>query len=459
MSRLSLRLALALVVLLSASPLYAQGYGVYEHSPCVMGRGGAGVAARCTDGSSVFFNPAGIAFTPGQEFSFGTTLIRAAGHFTNDLTGNRSVLNEKNQPVPSAYYVRRLTRGLAAGFGFFAPYGLTTEWPETAEGRFLAYKSRVEALYFQPTVAYNLNDRVAIGAGLDLTRVEVELRQRADLSRVALPGGGGTTFGHLGVPAGTDFADVSLAGHGWSAGFHVGVQARATDRVSFGARYLGGQTVRIENGSMNGRQIMTGQLLPITLGPTLPAGTPLDKMLEGQFRDGGPLSAQAASTELPMPAQFVMGTAIDITPRATLLFDYQFVNWSAFDTLVVEQEAGPDIVNVEDYNDTHGFRAGVEYKLTERTVLRGGFLAHNAAAPDQTVTPLLPEGARREYTVGLGAQLSRTLRFDVAYQYLDQVDRAGRTTDGGMSRPTPAVNNGVYSFNAHLLGIGLAVVF
>jgi hypothetical protein len=48
---------------------------------------------------------------------------------------------------------------------------------------------------------------------------------------------------------------------------------------------------------------------------------------------------------------------------------------------------------------------------------------------------------------------------DLAYQYIDQADRRGRTTDGGQAAPTVAVNNGLYTFHAHLFGATLALAF
>ena len=51
----------------------------------------------------------------------------------------------------------------------FVPYGLETDWPETFEGRFLGYKSVVQGIYLQPTLAFRLNDRIGIGAGVDVS--------------------------------------------------------------------------------------------------------------------------------------------------------------------------------------------------------------------------------------------------------------------------------------------------
>ena len=55
--------------------------------------------------------------------------------------------------------------------------------------------------------------------------------------------------------------------------------------------------------------------------------------------------------------------------------------------------------------------------------------------------------------------LLNDLHVDLAYQYIDQADRRGRTTDGGLSQPTSAVNNGLYNFRAHLFGATLTWAF
>ena len=125
-------------------------------------------------------------------------------------------------------------RRAVVGVGVFAPYGLTSDWPTTSEGRFLGYKSAIKSIYVQPTFAVRLNDQVSIGAGVDITHTSLELHRRVDLSTLPITGAGGLTFGALGVPAGTDFADVGLNGSGMRVGAHLGVLIKANDKVSFG---------------------------------------------------------------------------------------------------------------------------------------------------------------------------------------------------------------------------------
>ena len=208
----------------------AQGYGVYEQGACVMGRAGTGVAAPCGDGSSIFFNPAGITSAERQQLSVGGTLIAPRGTFTNDLSGFSTDLKKAVYPVPNLYYVRPLGGGrAAAGIGLFAPYGLTTEWPDTFEGRFLGYRSRIAAIYVQPTAALKLGPKASIGAGLDVSFVKVHLRQRLELSsQIASPPF--TTFGNLGIPYGTEFGDVNLQGSGHGIGYHIGLQVEPGHR-------------------------------------------------------------------------------------------------------------------------------------------------------------------------------------------------------------------------------------
>ncbi len=440
---------------------WAQGFGLYEQGSCAMGRAGAGVALPCPDASSMFFNPAGLSFDKTQ-ISLGGALVGPRGHFQDSTTSAISDLNDRWYPIPNVYFSKPMARRAAFGIGIFAPYGLTTDWPTDSQGRFLGYKSLVQAVYAQPTLAVKLNKAVSVGGGVDITYLNVQLRQRVDLSTQLLPSlpgiPAGSTFALLGVKAGTDFADVDLKGHAWHAGYHLGVLIKANDRVSLGARFLGGQRVDVSNGEIKTTQISVPYTLPFSIPGVAPAGTPFDVLLKQQFAAGATLSNQTATTQLPLPDQFVVGAALKATSRVTLLVDYQFTRWSMFDQLSINGQFLKTIVT-ESYNDTHGARIGTEISLDPRTVLRAGVDIHTAAAPVQTVTPNLPEGWRQEYAVGLGRQLTDRFRFDAAYMRLVQPSRAGRTTNGGNLVPTVKDNNGIYSFGANLFGMSVSMVF
>ena len=438
--------------------LSAQGYGIFEHSSCMIGRASTGVATPCADGSAIYYNPAGILGSGRGLISGGVTYIGPSGDFTNDISGLRTGLENQKFYIPHFYATRDFSGGYAAGIGVFAPYGLETNWGNAFEGRFLGYRSKIQSIYVQPTFAAQITSNLQFGGGFDLSWEKVNLRQRADLYSTAAPAPApvGTTFGNFGIAKGTDFADINLAGDGTGVGFNLGVIWQAHPRVTLGARYLSQQEIFINKATATIAQVNTNIILPagnpllIALG--LPAGTPLDAILAGQFTGTGALVNQTGSTKLTFPAQFVVGITVKATDQLRILGDVQWVNWEKFNTLALQFERLPQKIIQESYRNTTGYRLGAEYAVNTRYTARLGILSHEAAAPDQTVTPNLPEGPRSEYTAGLGANLTDKLHIDVAYQYIDQADRRGRTTDGGLAIPTPAVNNGLYKFHASLAG-------
>jgi long-chain fatty acid transport protein len=139
----------------------------------------------------------------------------------------------------------------------------------------------------------------------------------------------------------------------------------------------------------------------------------------------------------------------------TVMADYQLVVWGWFYQLVLDLEKAttPDITLYEGYEDTHGISIGVEHVASSKVTVRGGYLYHSAAAPPETVTPLLPEGARNEVTLGVGLALSKLVHADIAYQFIKQNDRRGRVHDITVG------NSGLYTFSAHLIGATVVLTF
>jgi len=430
----------------------AQGFSVYEHDPCMMARGGAGVAAPCAGGSAVFFNPAGI-LAAGKPWNLeaNLTLIAPRGSFTDSASRTRTDLVKATYPVPAGYFTRQLGARAAVGIGAFAPYGLTTEWPSTFPGRFMAYKTQLSALYIQPTFAYKVADGFQIGVGADYVTAAAKVHRHLDASTIPIPGGGGATLALIGVPPNTDFADAlfDVTGTGW--GGHIGVMWQASEQLSFGVRYMSQVKVKF-TGNASFTAIQTGIALPAGNPLGAPGGTPLEAALLSA------LPNQPAAADITMPAQLVVGLAYAITPRFKVMADYQYTDWTVFKSLsLVLKTSGDTATEYENYKATNAFRAGVDWQATDAITLRAGVLTHKGAAPDESVTPILPEGQRFEGTLGAGIKLAPMLRLDVAYQYIYQGDRRGRTLE--IAAPIPANNNGLFAFTANLFGASLALAF
>lgn len=439
----------AAVLAASAGPVLAQGYSVNEQSACAMGRGTAGVASPCDDGSGIFYNPAALAVKPERLVAIGGTLIGPRGDYVANSGNVTAELSPNWYPVPGIYIQLPIGERAAFGLGVWAPYGLTTEWDEDFEGRFTAYKTTLQSPFIQPTFAWRPNDMLAIGAGLDIAYNSLELKQRVDLSTQQLAPG--LTFGMLGVPRFTEFADFRIKGHTITMGANVGAIVNPDGPVSFGVRYMTRQKIEADDLELETRQITTGLRTPVPL-PGIPAGTPIDALLAPQFQSGGRLATQGAATELTLPDQFAIGVAFKPTEKVKVLADYWWTNWSQFETLEFKTENGLEEVINKQYENSNAFRFGVDMAASEALTVRGGFILHDAAAPDGAITPDLPEGGRWLVSGGLGLRVSQSMRMDLAYMYLKQEERDGRTQLTGP-------DTGVYTFHANLLAATLVWKF
>lgn len=442
----------------------AQGFGVYEQGSCSMALGGAAVARPCDDASANFFNPAALLSTDGLTLSAGATGIFTAGEFTADYTGEQTELRSNPIAVPHLFGAYKLNPDLALGAAVYVPYGLETLWPREWDGAFEGYDNGLQTIYLQPTLSYQLTDRIRLGVAPILGIGRVTLKQRLDVSQQAVPSPDvpeGTTFGNLGIPFHTAFADAGLdAGGATAFGGQFGLQVKVTDRLDFGARYMLPMELEYE-GDATFEQVSTGLTLPAD-NPFTPTGQPvsLDFVLEESFVEG-PLVDQNVETSLTMPAQLVLGFAFQATDRLLVQADYQWTSWSDFDEIALDFERDAlDSVRRENYNNTSAVRAGARYRLQEDLTLRAGYIFNQAAAPDRTVTPLLPEANRNHGTLGVGWWVTDAIEVNVAYQYLNQNDRRGRVRGErpGEENPTAEeLNSGLYAFNGHLIGTTLTI--
>lgn len=444
---------------LAAGSLRAQAAGVYTHSACMLARASAGVADPCTDGSAVFYSPAALALQPGA-LSVGIVPVYTKSTFTFDTTGARFGSRQGTTWIPHAWAAFRPTARIGAGIGLWAPYGLRTQWPLDFEGRYVGYKNELSSIYIQPTLAYQVvRRRLSLGAGLGIVRGEVKIERRLDLATTLIPGTD-VTFAALGVPLGTDFANLALKTHAWAATFHVGVNALLTDRLSVGARYLHTAHLDLDDGTADFTEIDTGFLLPAGNPFGVPAGTPVDVVLAPLFAPGGPLSDQRFNTDLTLPNMFVVGFRFRAAETLELLLDYQWTGWRQFDEAALDFQRAPADTLFLNFRSTSTIRLGGDYALTEDWAVRAGIGYNNAAEPDKSVSPLLPEARRWIFTTGLGYRLSAHFRADAGVEYLSQADRRGHVRPRTSRAQTAAeLNRGVYEAHAVAVGVTLRYGF
>ena len=443
---------------LADTDAHAQGFGIFEQSSCVSSTGGTAVANSCGDGSAIYFNPSGLAETSGWTFSGGVTNIIQFGDFTFDETRASTDIDSPVSVVPHVYATYGATERLGVGLGVYVPFGLNTRWPADFEGAFSGFDNNLQSTYIQPTVAYQLTDRIRVGGGLIVALGTVELNQRLDLSEQVADPVTGTRFGELGIPRGTAFGEGKLESDpSVGIGGNIGLQAKLTDRLTFGARFT--TPIDIDySGEASFQQVSTGIQLPANNPFGAPAGTPLDAIVEQSFTEG-PLVTQDLETEITMPAQLVAGFSFQATERLNLMVDYQWTGWSTLEEVPLDFENSElDNAIILNYDDTNNLRVGAEFAIDDVWTVRGGYVYNTPASPDETVTPLAPESERNRLALGLGVKPLSGVELNVGYQFVNQNDRRGRTRGAAPGQEiTTELNDGLFSVDSHNITTTLTV--
>ena len=111
---------------------------------------------------------------------------------------------------------------------------------------------------------------------------------------------------------------------------------------------------------------------------------------------------------------------------------------------------------LENYNNTSALRLGVEHRYISGAAIRAGVAATASAAPDVTVTPLLPEQDRAYGSIGGRYPLTKTLSVDAAYSHIFTPGRRGRIDERtSLSQTADQLNSGAYSLHANIFSISL----
>jgi long-chain fatty acid transport protein len=476
----SLAVVVAGLVLLAA-PMTAdaQGFGVNEIGTCAASRGFAVTGSPCNDASAIYWNPAATTGLSGWSAYAGSAFISIDGSFTQDTTFRKFDAESPLAVVPHAFVNYHAAGSkLAYGVGLYVPYGLTSQWSDTFPGRFQAQKAAIQTIYVQPNIAYQIGNRWSIGGGPVIGRSSVELKQGLDLSQQLVPGGGGATFANLGIPAGTQFGTARLKGDAMAYGFHVGAYGKVNDRWTVGVRFLSSLTFNYKSANATFAQVNTGIILPannpICLSNSAACGdasttrpdtlvAPMDAILSTQFAPGGALVAQGVQTEITHPAQVEAGFGYSGFKDWLISVDYAWVGWKQFKTLPVNFQGaatGSSRTLIEDYNNSSSSRVGAQRSFTNGAQLRAGFAGVASAAPDETVTPLLPEQDRAYYSLGGAYPLTKMFTVEGAYLRVQAPGKRGRIVERtSRAQTADQLNTGRYELSANVFSFSIKASF
>jgi long-chain fatty acid transport protein len=450
-----------LAALAAPAALHAQGFGLNEIGSCAVARASATTGAPCEDASALFWNPAYGTRLKGTSIYGGIAAIQVAGDFTADSSGQRYRGNVPTEFPPHVFANwKSASRRYAVGAGVYVPYGLTSAWFDNFPGRFSSLRTSLKTVYVQPNLSFDVTPNWAIGGGPVVGYSKVSLQQSVDLSQQRISAT--ATFASLGIAPGTEFARAQLKGTAMGYGFHVGVHGKIGSSLTIGARYLSSMEFKYDDANARFVQMATNLVVPDSItGAQLggvPRGTPYDAILAAQFRTGGALVSQKVKTTITHPGQVQVGLGYTAPTGTLISLDYANIFWSKFKELPVNFQgpaSGSSRTLIEDYDNSSAVRASIEQKFG-LTALRAGFSWVKTPAPDVTVTPLLPDQDRRNYTLGFGFPLSDRFTIDGSYLKVDTEGRRGRIVERPTRGLTAAqLNSGFYRLDANIYSISL----
>ena len=264
--------------------------------------------------------------------------------------------------IPHLYYIQPISAEWTAMLSVNAPYGLITEWPSGWVGNGIATYSELQAIYATPSVAYRVNEKLALSGGFNIVSADAQL----------------SSITNLGVNVEKTLTGDDL-GYGYTASCHY----QALDDWAVGIRYQS----RVEL-TLKGN---------ITLGP--PANV------------GG-----SGSVDLTIPSTVNFGISNTSIKDLTIGVDCIWTEWSTYDRLAIRTGGGTTTIP-KNWDNVWSIRVGGEYALGESWALRAGYVWDQSPVPDSTRAPEMPGSDRQMVMAGLGWKWKH-IGIDVAYSYL-----------------------------------------
>lgn len=412
---LAVAVAVAVVAAMASAPAFAAGFVIFEQGTKAMGMAAA-FTAQADDGSAMFYNVAGLAFQKEKSWEAGMTFVRPTADFEGlDPFPGVGVSGDQKDSiflVPHVYHVRPINDRWTFGMGLLSPFGLATEWdkPDAWAGRFISTLGDLKAIDLNPSLGWQVNDRLGLGIGVVLRYSTVTLERYVGQRN----------------PFNNTVADVAFVklesdyDHGF--GWNTGVLYKGP-RFSWGLSYR--SKVKIDyQGDGKFEQISTGNpFFDAVVASVIPFGTSLP-----------------IQTSIEYPDMASLGVAYALSDNAVVELDANWTGWSSFQEVVLDFVTAPDFSSTipERYEDANNYRLGVRIGPDGRQ-WRFGAWFDESPQPDASVGPLLPDADRFGLSFGYGAK-----RFDLALMYVDFDERTTTTNQDGFL--------GTYNTTVLLLG-------
>lgn len=398
--RRPIQTALAFILANVAGQIHAAGFALIEQSVSGLGNAYAGAGASAEDASTVFFNPAGLMYLQGDQFSAAGHIVKPSAEFSGNatnplggaITGGSGGDAGSASFVPNLYYSRQLPNDFVFGLGINAPFGLKTEYDSDWVGRYHAIESDVKTININPTIAYKAGSNLSVGVGVNFQYIEATLSQAVNQQLACLSAGGGGACGAI-----TGDLTAEIEGDDWSYGYNFGLMYDISQGTRVGFAYRSKIKQELEGDA------------------SFAGANPFFTTIVGVFV---PTDVTANVT---LPESVSLSLYHDINNQWAVLADATWTHWNRFQQLLVDfsNPLQTDSLTVEDWTNSMRYSLGLNYRHNSAWLLRAGVaFDEEPIRSAEYRTPRIPGNDRTWLAFGANYRYSPALSFDVGYAHL-----------------------------------------
>ncbi|MCT8635487.1 outer membrane protein transport protein [Glaesserella parasuis] len=418
--------ALASIFTFSAAGASAAAFQLAEVSTSGLGMAYAGNAAVADNASVVATNPALMTKFKQVEISAGGVYVDAdvdvegsfKGSFNRTVNGRAipsSATGNANAKdiipsaiVPNLYVVAPISERFAVGGGVNVNYGLKSEFEKTYSAGVLAGKTKLSAVNYNFSSAYDLGYGFSFGAGLNAVHAKATLERH---------------FGALNPMAPTATAS-RLKGDKWGFRWNVGLTYDINENNRLGVAYH----------------------------------SPVDLRFKGKY-----VGTQSANVEIPgrlnleLPAYWEISGYHKLTEKLAVQYSYKKTHWNSFRELRATDNNGKVLLQKDKkFNNNSRIALGVSYDVIEALTLRAG-IAYDESASVAHPSISIPDTYRTWYTLGATYRFTPNLSVDLSNAHL----RGSKNTftESQVTAVTSAVGEFKVKSTANLYGLNVNYKF
>jgi long-chain fatty acid transport protein len=378
------------------------------------GMGGA-FAAVADDPSAIAHNPAGLTTLKGTNLYNGISLVNLFSEYESPGGRKESTFFQLFFP-PHAFLTSNFgCKNLAFGLGIYSPFGIGgRKWSDTGLTRYASTNGLIATINLNPTMAWRVLPQLSLGIGLDILYSLNQMTRMVNQSLFAFRD-----------------AKLSFRGSGIGVGGNFGMLLFPEGKLSLAFAYRS--------------RIRLKQRGSLSLGAIAPPLQPLF---------GGGVFRTNASTVMEFPHMFTWGAAWRPTSHVTVALEVDWFLWSVLRQASLNlktQIPAASLTNmplVFDWRRAVTIMAGVDYKISDRFSLRGGYVYQQSTVPGHTLNPGNPDADVHYLSTGFGFRPGKWV-IDAFYAIGFCMDRSVNN----------AILSGAYHSLTHLGGVSVGYRF